>query len=843
MRRIWTRISFHCILAIGGGIVKGFLTWPAVFAALLQVAQAGVRLTGRVLDETGAPVAGARVTLRAADAAARWQATSDARGAFVFQLERTGEYLISAEQEGFFRLAERSLKLELDEHEVTLVLNHQQEIFERVTVAYSPPAVDPDRAAPQQRLTSTEIQAVPYPTSSELRNVMRAMPGVVQDNRGGIHLNGAPEEQIYYTLDGFHINDPLTGRFESRLSVDSVRALEISSGALSAEYGKGAAGALAIKTSAGDDKLRYSATNFVPGLEHHKGWVIGNWTPRLGLSGPIRKGRAWFSDNLDLYYAKHVVEELPRGEDRTASWRASNLLRTQINLTPSNLLYAGFLTNIWTAPRTGLTALDPWETTVDRRSRQWLFHVKDQFYLGRGLLLEAGYAALRTFGREIPQGQDTLHILPEGRRGNYFLDAVRKARRDQYLANLYLPPFQAAGAHQWKLGVDLDSVRYWQNVRRTGYQHYRPDYTVLRAVRFGGSGRLGRSNLEAAAYLQDSWRLRQGLLVELGLRQDWDRIIRRHSVAPRVGLAWMPPGRESLKVAAGFGIVYETPSLRVFTRPLDQYSLTTYYDRQGRVTRGPAVTLYQIEPQRYPRPRYQNWNFAVEQRLGNGLYLRAGYLRRRGRDGFTYQNALSWDSLPPPEAASQFPGMPFDAIYRLTNVRRDVFDSFEVTFRHTFQQQYEWLASYIRSRAFSNAVVDLSVDDPILITENVGRMPWDAPNRLLSWGYLPLGRRNWALAYLLEIRDGYPFSIQDDEGRLLGQLNERRFPTYFELNLHLERRFFFRGHRWALRAGFNNITNHRNYDTVNNNTGSPNFLRFYGGQGRSLNFRLRWLGR
>jgi hypothetical protein len=70
-----------------------------------------------------------------------------------------------------------------------------------------------------------------------------------------------------------------------------------------------------------------------------------------------------------------------------------------------------------------------------------------------------------------------------------------------------------------------------------------------------------------------------------------------------------------------------------------------------------------------------------------------------------------------------------------------------------------------------------------------------------------------------------------------------RFPAFFELNLHLERRFFFRKHRWALRAGFNNITGRRNPNVVNNNLSSPNFLRYYGGQSRALNFRLRWLGR
>jgi len=824
--------------------VEGLPGLLVVCAALCQVAAAGVRVNGKVVDENNAAVAGAQISLRASDPSlpGRWQAVSDASGAFTVQLPQAGEYLIKAECTGFFRLPEQALKIKEGE-EITLVLNHQQEVFERVTVAYSPPTIDPDRSVLQQRMTAVEIQAVPYPTSSNLRNVMRAMPGVVQDARGGLHLSGAPEEQVYYTLDGFQVNDPLSGRFEARLSVDSVRSMEVSTGALTAEYGKGAAGALAIKTAAGDDRLRYWATNFIPGVENRKGLVIGGWSPRLGISGPIRKGSAWFSDSLDVYYLKHVVEDLPKGEDRTSSWRFSNLLRNQFNLTPASILYTGVLVNAWTAPRTGLTALDPWETTVDRRSRQWFAHLKNQTYLGRGALLELGFAATRTFGREIPQGQEVLHILPEGRRGNYFADMVRKAGREQYLAGFFLPSFALAGTHQLKLGLDLASVHYWQDARRTGYQHYRPDYTVLRVVRFGGSGRLARSNLEAAWYAQDSWRLREGLLIEAGLRYDWDRLISRHNLAPRLGLAWAPFGLESTKLSVGFGVIYETGSLRVFTRPLDQYSLTTYYARNGTVTRGPAVSIFEVPQGALKRPRYRNWNVGVEQRLGAGLHLAAVFLRRRGRDGLTYDNILAWQQKPPDELSLAFPGMPFDAIYRLTNLRRDVFDSFQVAVRHTFRQQYEWMASYTRARAFSNAVVDINVDDPIIITRNVGRMPWDAPNRLLSWGYLPLFRRNWALAYLLEAHDGFPFSIQDEEGRLVGQLNERRFPPYFELNLHVERRFLFKGQRWALRAGFNNITNHRNYDTVNNNTGSPNFLRFYGGQSRSLNFRLRWLGR
>jgi hypothetical protein len=44
------------------------------------------------------------------------------------------------------------------------------------------------------------------------------------------------------------------------------------------------------------------------------------------------------------------------------------------------------------------------------------------------------------------------------------------------------------------------------------------------------------------------------------------------------------------------------------------------------------------------------------------------------------------------------------------------------------------------------------------------------------------------------------------------------------------------------KAPQSNITDHRNPNVVNNNIASPHFLTFYGGQNRTLEFRLRWLG-
>jgi hypothetical protein len=120
-------------------------------------------------------------------------------------------------------------------------------------------------------------------------------------------------------------------------------------------------------------------------------------------------------------------------------------------------------------------------------------------------------------------------------------------------------------------------------------------------------------------------------------------------------------------------------------------------------------------------------------------------------------------------------------------------------------------------------------------------LSWDAPHRLLSWGYLPAWNRNWAIAYLLDVRTGFPFSIVKDTGEIVGSVNSRRFPINLGLNVHLERKFRLGRYRFALRAGLNNVTNSMNATGVNNVIDSPNFLRYYGKEGRHGVFRLRWL--
>ena len=131
--------------------------------------------------------------------------------------------------------------------------------------------------------------------------------------------------------------------------------------------------------------------------------------------------------------------------------------------------------------------------------------------------------------------------------------------------------------------------------------------------------------------------------------------------------------------------------------------------------------------------------------------------------------------------------------YELTNRREDNYQAVQLSVRQRFSSQYEWMLSYTRSRAVSNALLDYNGSDPLQVLSSPVPVPWDAPNRAIGWAYLPLPWKNWAVAAMADARSGFPFSIQDQTGLIIGPVDSHRYGYNFDLNLALERMVTFRG--------------------------------------------------
>jgi len=819
----------------------------AIIVTLCPLASAQVRVLGRVTNETNSPVAGARVTLQDIPPTKSYEAVSDPTGAFVLLLPEPGAYSLKVDREGFYVVTQASVAVpatapEEPPFELHVALASIHEIRSSIEVKGGDPGmIDMDLVTPQTTLSSRTLYDVPFPDQNNLRSGLRMMPGVVQDSTGGIHLFGGSEDQSQYSFEGFQLNDPLTGRFDARMSLESVQSVDVQASPASADMGRGDAGTMILHARTGGDELKFSATNVFPGIDIGQGLRFSSWTPRGNISGPWKKGRAWFFNTSELQFIRTTVPQLPASQNSSISWRFNNLLHNQVNLSSKNILFVGILFNYFYAPRNGITYLDPRETTVNRRSHQWFGYVKDQHSFSRSSLIEFGFAASITHSGAVPQGDSPYLITPTGRLGNNYSNSRQDAQRQQALVNYFLPAFHFWGQHQLKIGGDMVHLDYEQNIVRSGIDYLDDASDIVRTITFAGSGRLSHDNYESAQYIQDSWRLKPWLLVELGLRTDQDRLLDRLNSSPRAGFAFSPPGMENTRISGGYARIIDPANLQLFTRPLDQSAISTYFDSSGNVIYGPVTSIFSFGVN-LKNPRADVWNLGLARVFRKAVEAKVQLLRRRSSDGFDYQNNVpSVDQFPAILAGAPNPG-PLTIDYVLTNQRQDQYDSVEVSVGQPLKGRFEWMVSYTRSSSLSNAVIERTVDQPLSIASNSGPLPWSAPNRLLSWGYLPAWGKSWAIAYLLDWHTGLPFSVQDEYGQLAGSVDDHRFTQFFELNLFIERLLSIKGYHLELRGGFNNITGHSNPNVVDNVIGSPTYLHQYGGQARALNFRLRFLG-
>ncbi len=789
---------------------------------------AKTQLAVTVQDENGVPVPSARVILEPAGAPSR-SCETDFAGRCDFPNLARGLANLRVEKEGFFAFAEKGIEAGAVES-IEVTLNHQRESVERVNVVYSPPAIDLKKTTESAKLSGQQIIELPFTVSRDLRFALPMLPQVVQDATGQVHVAGADTRETFDRLDGFNINAPVSGLLTLRVSVDAVRSIDVETSRSPAEFGKGSGGVLSLTTGMGDDRYRFTTTDVIPSLQSRKGIHINNWTPRLTFSGPLKKGKAWFMLAPEGEYDQDIVQELPRGADRDTAVRYGNLAKFQVNLSNGNILTGTYLLNRYRAYNVGLSPFDPIQTTLNLRQAADFFSLKDQITLPGGGLVEFGIAKSRFTSAFHPKGNTTYVITPDKTSGNYFETGDGRSGRWQGIINWFLPAAHWHGRHDIKLGTDLDRLTFGQSYQRNPYEVLREDGTLARRVEFSPVAPFGRDNFEASGYAEDRWSVNDRLVVEPGLRFDWDQIVRDPLISPRLASSFLATRDGDTKITAGIGLYYDPSNLQFTTRQFGGQRTDFFYDSTGQVLAQPsAVTSFQVNDRDLKGQQYLNWSIGLERKLPHAIYLNAGFLEKRGRHGWAFVNADA--------TAASAPG----GLFQLQPIKRDRYDAVDVSARKAFANGHQVFLAYTRSSARSNAAIGFSLENPVFGPQAGGPLPWDSPNRLISWGWLPLHGR-FDFAYWLEWRDGYPFSSVNQNQRRVGPPDSRRFPEYFALNLSVERRIRLFGFQWAVRAGVDNVTNRHNPSVVNNNVDSPQYLTFAGIQGRALVARLRLLG-
>ena len=809
-----------------------------------------------VTDENGVAVAAARVMLQAAPLPAV-RCETDFLGRCRFTGLAAGAYEVRVEKEGFYAAVEPGVQVGAASV-IEVTISHQQEVREVVNVTESPVAIDPAQVAAEETISGLDVLDIVYPATNDYRNALNFIPGVVEDQSGQPHVAGAETYQTVTVLDGFNVTQPANGQLLIRVSTDAFRSIQVEPSREPAEFGKGSGGVLSLNTGIGDDHFRFYGTDFIPSVQNKHGWRFDQFLPRLTFSGPLIKGKAWFYNAFDGEYANTIYTALPVGADNDHALRLGNLSKAQANVTSRDIVMGSFLVNHLHDQYAYLSPFSPQLSNPKDVENAYAISGKEQHAFAGGELLETGFGFVEYRVKETPYGSLPYFVNPDISSGSYYLQAESRARRWQGLENLYFPSHQWHGRHDLKAGVDLDAISYDATFVRQPISYLTAAQSSLtvgttclnatggtsfpctRYSTFGASPLHEQVNAEVSAYVQDRWSITDRLLIEPGVRLDWDEVVRQAAVAPRLAGTYVLDAAGNTKISAGIGLVYDATPIYLIARPYAGTRQDCFYSATGLPNANcnasePATyvsTTFTADTHSLEAPRFLNWSLGLEKKLPAAIYLKAEFQERRGSRGFVY------DTLDP--ASSDFV---------LQNTRADRYDALQITLRRKFRENYTLMAAYTRSRARSNQVLDFNVDNPILSEQQPGVYPWDTPNRFLSWGYLPFFKlpvvHQLQVAYSMEARTGFPFNLLTTQQELKGAADAQRFPEYFSLNLQLEKKFHLMGYYLAVRGGFDNITGRCDPLVVNNVVDPVTHpeATFSACLGRAFTSRIRLLGR
>jgi hypothetical protein len=760
---------------------------------------------------------------------------TDAQGVATFTSIAPGSYTLRVESKGFEVLTRKDVVVAADRtNEITLTLIVAA-VNESVTVEAPDNAetnIEAGASTPAGNLARRAVERLPLATA-RIDEALPLIPGVVRSSTGEISIKGATEQQSALRVNGLNAADPASGNFRLNLPVDSVESVQVFLHPYTAEFGQFTGGVTDIATRRGGNELHLEFNDFLPDLRFKGGKIVGiaEDAPHLNFNGPLIKNRLYFSQSLAYTIAKTPVRGLafPFNETKTES---------QSYFSQFDLLLGARHTQTYTFgyfperdQYVGLDFFRPQPVTPNYKQKDFVFNVGDSYTLGGGLL-QSSFSFKRFNANVWGQGANEQTLTPTIEEGNYFAMQARRSSRFELLEIYQLPSQKFwQGSHEVKLGFDFSAVTNRLNFIARPVNIRRADNTLAERIVFGSAPLIRASNREYTGFMQDRWKVRSNLSIDLGVRYENQRIADQQNIAPRVGFAWSPFKGDDTVIRGGIGFFYDKVPLniRAFARyparTVTRYATDGQTIIESRSFINVLVDSRPVPPLDFSRsnrdagfvPENLTWNVQLDQTVNSLLSLRANFINSRTANIYIVNPELDYKG---------------QSAIVLRSAGRATYRALELTARFNLPEKNALYVTYTRSRSrgdlddFNNYFGDFGV--PVIRQNQYSNLPFDVPNRFLAWGTISLPKRI-SLAPILEVRSGFPYSVRDAEQNFVGVRNSgrTRFPRFAALDTELAKEFQVTK-KYAVRLslrGFN-LTDHFNPRDVRANTADPSFGRF-----------------
>ena len=408
----------------------------------------------------------------------------------------------------------------------------------------------------------------------------------------------------------------------------------------------------------------------------------------------------------------------------------------------------------------------------------------------------------------------------------------------------------AVGPHAWRTGFLIDSAAYRSNRRSNylgtytftslaAYQDGTPAFYTVRT----GDARIAYRDVQAAAYVQDDFRVRRSLLLSYGARTEWQSLLTNGvAVLPRAALTWSPrAGTPSVRFSWGHFRDWFPVAVHEATQLVNGERQVEF-----RVS-APAFPISTLDAATAPRERLQladdarpstaqRLSIGVEHQVSRGARVSLVYAVTHGA------HLLRGRNLNPSRGAIRA-----DSLWG--NVVESVSDAESRTHTVTTQvlmaprsRWFDASVSYLFNRSSANTAGPFSV-------------PSAGSSLDEEWG--PVGARHaftgsiairvaaTSLTLMPRWHSGQPYTLTTPDTidgffttRPPGiARNSETTPSQFDMGLRLA---FTIGPRLELFATAHNLTNHPNYVAIGSVVGSPLFGRpLAAGTPRSIDVGVR----
>lgn len=232
-------------------------------AALAQDYTSGT-FVGHVTDSSGAPVAGAAVTVRSQATGVTQNSTTDSSGTFRAPLIPTGAYAVTIRKSGFSDIAQDGLAVRIGgESNYGFTLTNPNDVSEVVVVAKKPqPQLDFSQTTKGVAIDVEQLQKQ-VPIARNVTAVALLAPGVVTAVSGFTNTDGSLVPSIgggsagenAFFVNGLNVTNFDTYIGGSVVPFDFYKTVEIKTGGYPAEFGRATGGVINAVTKSGTNDL------------------------------------------------------------------------------------------------------------------------------------------------------------------------------------------------------------------------------------------------------------------------------------------------------------------------------------------------------------------------------------------------------------------------------------------------------------------------------------------------------------------------------------------------------------------------------------------------------------